>query len=262
VALPRDPGMTNRSDMAYEPTGLEDVMRCIDCEYDESDYNIFHFAWCIQERWHIWVHAGLGGFRFTEDGDAFAGDFNGQQGNSAPVFIAFHNTVDMFSSEWLSKYSEWSNTSWGFPYENGFNYLQKNTYSGINIFDTINSAFPMRWYDLGWMPVDGPGANKTVTYLDSLCSLTKQNADYLYVKFSGAPDGAPGEIVEPRNSTNTTTTYDKTTEPVIALADADMNDLLPAAEAFLSHYDANVDNRLGAAEAFLETLSEENGLRK
>mmetsp|Transcript_35725 Transcript_35725/g.50639 ORF Transcript_35725/g.50639 Transcript_35725/m.50639 type:complete len:260 (-) Transcript_35725:111-890(-) len=252
----------NRTGSEFQPTGLEDVMRCLDCEYDRDNYNIFHFAWCVQERWHVWAHAGLGGFRFTDEGERFNADFDGKQGPISPIFVPFHNTVDMFSSEWMSRYVEWSNVSWGFPYKRAFNYALNDTYDGINLFDTISSSFPMRWYDLGWIPFDGPGANKTVTYFDALCATIKQNADHVYVKFSGAPDGAPGEIVEPRNmsATPADTNMSPADETAITWAESNKDaDLLPAAEAFLKAYDTDSDNRLDAAEAFLEELLESSG---
>eukprot|EP00543_Licmophora_paradoxa_P005264 CAMPEP_0202452552 /NCGR_PEP_ID=MMETSP1360-20130828/10741_1 /ASSEMBLY_ACC=CAM_ASM_000848 /TAXON_ID=515479 /ORGANISM="Licmophora paradoxa, Strain CCMP2313" /LENGTH=417 /DNA_ID=CAMNT_0049071407 /DNA_START=12 /DNA_END=1265 /DNA_ORIENTATION=+ len=255
VAFPSSADMNQSA--KYEAFPLEPIMGCIACGYDSEDYNIFHFSWCVQEKWHIWIHSDLGGWRYRNDpgGIEYSGDFNGQQGNSNPIFIPFHNTVDMFYTEWLSSNLEWANTSWGYPYENGFNYLTKRTYDGINAWDTINSAFPIRYKDVGWADPSAENANTTVNYLEALCYFVNENADYLYVKFSGAPDTAPGEIVSPRNSTNTTgitTTTVAASEETISVGNSDG---LTAAEAFLKAYDANSDNRLEAAEAFLETLT-------
>mmetsp|Transcript_20727 Transcript_20727/g.29898 ORF Transcript_20727/g.29898 Transcript_20727/m.29898 type:complete len:410 (-) Transcript_20727:142-1371(-) len=281
TAFPSDPSFNHSA--IYIPYDLDHVWDCFDCGYDDEFFHIFHFSWCVQENWHTFIHADLGGFRYDDDGVEYAGDFSGQQATIDPIFIPYHNTLDMFFSMWMNTHSDYSNVSWGFPYERAFNYLDNTTYHGIRATDTISATFPFTWMDVGWADPDSPKASNKVTFIEALCYYSEHNRDYIYVKYSGAPDDAPGEVVGARegeiytalgdgdditslpyglethmansdeNDVTTTATAEESSPTTLETTMIDDSGLY-AAEAFLETYSVDSDNRLEAANAFMETL--------
>jgi hypothetical protein len=96
-------------------------------------------------------------------GEFSASDVSAQR----PLFAPLHATVDMFLREWTSRYNDYVNTTWGFPYKNAFNvfFLDDPTYEGINGNDTIASAWPIDWQDVGWAELGSDEAMRKVTHI-------------------------------------------------------------------------------------------------
>eukprot|EP00543_Licmophora_paradoxa_P007980 CAMPEP_0202446826 /NCGR_PEP_ID=MMETSP1360-20130828/5397_1 /ASSEMBLY_ACC=CAM_ASM_000848 /TAXON_ID=515479 /ORGANISM="Licmophora paradoxa, Strain CCMP2313" /LENGTH=391 /DNA_ID=CAMNT_0049063533 /DNA_START=60 /DNA_END=1235 /DNA_ORIENTATION=+ len=271
-----DPSYTN-----YAPT-VDLLSQCMQCEYDSEKYNIFHFSWCVAHQFHIFLHTNLGGWIKYGDGEYEYGDFALLHSNVAPIFQPYHNTINMFFYEWISWYPEHANTTWGYPNERPYNYFFGSSYNGIGGNDVINSAFPIRWMDVGWVTPDSSDANRTVTHYEAHCRLSKENSDYVYVRFSGAPPDAPGyDIGDLMNMTSTATnettndteTNEAETHAESALVGQLESDIagnqaseassgtkyLEAAQAFLDAYVSGEDNRIEASNAFLETFRESDG---
>jgi hypothetical protein len=117
-----------------------------------------------------------------------------------PMFFGLHALLDMFLRKALLLYNDYASTTWGFLYKNAVKFfVDVGTYQGINGDEIINSAWPIYWMDVGWAEPGSPDAMNEITHAQAHCALAKENAPYIYVCYSGAPDSAPGEVVD--NST-------------------------------------------------------------
>ena len=195
----------------------ENALPCLNMPYDVSSPGMWEFNKCVEtpngvSNWHSNIHVALGGGPVTPEsaGEKFQPFMAGTRGDlfdpvtspNHPIFPTFHSTYDMFLREWQAKHPEGKDISWGFPYANAdlfrvlVNGLPTNitglVNDGINALDAASSAFPMTWADLGWATPDAGNANQPVTHVDITCRLAKANAPYVYVQYSGAPEGAPG----------------------------------------------------------------------
>jgi hypothetical protein len=155
--------------------------------------------------WHSGTHHSVGGTgdarfdRHTQAMNNTQGDlFDPDTSPQGQFFTPFHAALDMFIREWASRNNEYAPVTWGLPYRNPFNlfFLDDETYPGINGNDTMASAWPIYWQDVGWAETGTPQAMYEVTHAQAHCFLAKENAVYVYVRYSGAPDGAPGEVFD------------------------------------------------------------------
>ena len=124
--------------------------------------------------------------KYTSDMEGYEGDFLDLiSGAHSPYFHSLHALLDMFLQEWKSRNNMYCDVTWGYPYENGYNWNLQKTVDGINGHDIVNSAMPVRYMDIGLVEPNHPHANKLVTHAFAHCLLTKRNAPYEYVKYSG-----------------------------------------------------------------------------
>lgn len=182
------------------------VLECLETPYNSSTYNIYNFTYCIDNfsaadgPWHSSMHASIGG-RAAEtlskyDPETMAnaeGDLlDVDTSPNAPIFTSFHATIDMFLREWASRYPEGAATTWGTPYALSYSFMASEVVPGASGNDVISSAWPVTWADLGWADFGTEEGSQYVTHAQTYCYLAKENAPYVYVRYSGAPDTAPG----------------------------------------------------------------------
>jgi len=242
---------------SYRPSHLGGTLDCMSCTLDKKTFNLYHFVKCIDEAWHTNVHPFLGGrgFKMLGDINVTYGDFYGPvTPTTYPIFWPFHNTITMMYSDWMAQYPEYANVSWGFPYELAFSYESDGPIQGINALETMHAAFPFTWADVGWAEPESEDGNNTVTHVEALCRLTKENVAYQYVPFSQATDY---QALLYNATMSNISLHERITERISEEAvsatssDAEMD----AADAFLMTYDAEKDNQLESANAFLDALA-------
>lgn len=191
----------------YEETALQ----CLNMAYDVSEAGTHKFNRCVdsplgQLSLHSGTHFGMGGSESTEEryersmqgvgAPPNRGDvYDPITSSNDPIFAPFHSTMDLFYREWQSLHPEGKDVSWGFPYKNAMNYRLEQAFAGVNANDVMGSAFPMKWSDLGWAEPGTSEGDKVVTHAQTTCYLAKENAPYVYVKYSGIKD-APGFPIE------------------------------------------------------------------
>ena len=204
---------TNESE-PYAGASYDDAMACISSglPYGSNANGVYSFNLCVEtpggpQNWHSSTHQRIGGAAFPEmdgfDEDEMTNPMNPMQFDRGdlndpitspnhPIFPTFHSNMDMFMREWQSQSPEGREETWGFPYVGAENYRFRTTYDGINANDPISSTWPFKWSDLGWADPNTAEGNQVVTHAQTTCFLAKENAPYVYVKYSGAPDDAPG----------------------------------------------------------------------
>mmetsp|Transcript_36399 Transcript_36399/g.51451 ORF Transcript_36399/g.51451 Transcript_36399/m.51451 type:complete len:526 (-) Transcript_36399:81-1658(-) len=250
---------------SFRPPHLGDTLDCMSCAYETKTFSAYHLAECFDYAWHAKTHTHLGGLGFDLPGDingTFGDSFGPTAPTTYPIFWPFHNSVTMMYFEWIAQYPEYSNITWGFPYELAFSYVANGTMHGISATEVISAAFPFTWADVGWAEPGTDNGNKTVTHGEAFCHLTKENALFQYVPFSQATEY---QALLYNATMSNTSVYERIIERLSsdAMSATDGDAEMDAAEAFLMTYDTEKDNQLESANAFLDTLlRSSNGGRK